>query len=217
VVLSGVSAMAYDVPARQFVVDIGPSVGSNCFEIGQTQTPLTPEQAICGGGLTDDPKDGWAENPMFVGNFGDGTPQAPADLELIPWQDSALSSNNLRYGYLVRNTGGSLAQGVALREFVPGDALRFQRSLNLEGSWTCKGYGGAKCDAWPSMLYEQGYLASNTGTIPPGGCLKFEAFRGFNLNPSGVGSSPSGILGARVFSPDEPAGVGRNNGARMNF
>lgn len=215
--LTGLAAMAYDVPAAEFVVTLAPSAGAVCYETGISQTPLTPEQAICGGPLTGDPKSFWPENSLFVGTFGEGQAQAPADLELVPWQDTTTPSTNLRYGYLVRNNGGSLAQGVALREFVPADALRFQRSLSLEGGWTCKGYGGAKCDAWPSQLYEQGYMTSNTGSVPPGGCLKFEAFRGFSLNPTGVGGSPSGTLAARVISPDEPEGLGRNNAARMDF
>jgi hypothetical protein len=217
VVVTGLDVMAYDVPAAEFVLGLQSTVGTFCYEITQSQTPLTPEQAICGGGLTDDPKDGWAENSLFVGAFDQDLAVAPPELELIPWRDAGAPSTNLRYGYLVRNNGGSLAQGVALREFVPSDSLRFQRSLDLESAWTCRGYGGGKCDAWPSMLYEQGYMTSNAGTIPPGGCLKFEAFRGFTLNPTGVGSTPSGILAARVISRDEPASSGGNNAARMTF
>jgi hypothetical protein len=214
-VLSGIALMAYDVDPRQFVVELDGTRPATCSLVTRQPAPLTPEQALCGTPLTDDPKDGWNDNSLLRAGFDE--PAGAADLELIPWRDSAAPTTQHRYGYLVRNKGAGTARGVRMREFVAGDALHFQRSLSLEGTWGCRGFGGAFCDAWPNMQFDRGYMTTEVGTIPAGGCLKFEAFRDFTFNFVGTGLSPSGVLAARVLSDDESEASLEDNAARMSF
>lgn len=214
-VITGISLMAYDVDPRRFVVEQNGTRPVTCKVVTRAPAPLPPEQALCGTPLTDDPKDGWNDNSLLRTGFDE--PEGAADLELVPWRDSAVPVTQHRYGYLVRNNGTVTARGVRLREFVAGDALRFQRSLSLEGTWTCRGFGGGFCDAWPNMQFDRGYMTSDVGTIPPGGCLKFEAFRDFTFNLVGTGLEPSGVVAARVLSRDENEISLDDNAARMTF
>lgn len=216
IILAPVDSMAYEVDARDFVATVPFDPAIRCSRVTRVvSAPLPPEQAVCGGGLTDDPKDGWSDNSVFRDTFDEaGT---PADLVLIPWRETSQPTSQFRYGYLVRNVGGSTARNVALRETFAGDSQRFQRALNPDNTWSCTGYGGGFCDRWPNMELDQGYMTSNVGTIPPNGCLKFEVFRGFTFTPAGDTSPPSGVIAARVLGSGESEQTLQDNEAVFGF